>query len=74
MELNKCKRCGAFYATVNDVCPKCMNIDNLELNTFKNFVEENGNGIPVDTIANQTGISQKNINRFIGYEQVRNLD
>ena len=72
MELNKCKRCGTFYLKANDVCPKCMNIENLELNTFKNFIEANGNEIPIDTIAFQTGISNKNINIFIGYDQIKN--
>lgn len=70
MELNRCNRCGAFYATSNDVCPKCVSIDNLELSTFKNYIEENGCGNSIDTISNQTGISQKNITRFIGYENL----
>jgi len=71
MELNKCTRCGAFYATDDNVCPKCVSIDNLEFSTFKNYIEENGASFSVDTIASQTGISQKNVTRFIGYE---NLD
>jgi len=70
MDLNRCNRCGAFYTTSNDVCPKCVSIDNLELSTFKNYIEENGCNNSIDTIANQTGISQKNISRFIGYENL----
>lgn len=42
MEVVKCSRCGAFYTSNGYVCPKCTNKDNLELATFKNFVEENG--------------------------------
>ena len=70
MELNKCTRCGAFYATDDNVCPKCVSIDNLEFSTFKNYIEENGYENSIDTIASQTGISQKNISRFIGYENL----
>ena len=70
MELKKCKRCGAFYATSDDVCPKCVLKDNLELSTFKNFIEENGSDFSIDTLASETGISQKNISRFIGYENL----
>ena len=69
MELNKCSRCGAFHANENDVCPKCAGKDNLELSTFKSYIEENGIS-SIDTIATQTGIAQKNVNRFIGYQGI----
>jgi len=67
MELNKCSRCGAFHTAESDVCPKCAGKDSLELSTFKSYIEENGIS-SVDTIATQTGIAQKNVNRFIGYQ------
>ena len=67
MALNRCSRCGAFHANESDVCPKCTGKDNLELSTFKSYIEENGMS-SIDTIATQTGIAQKNVNRFIGYQ------
>lgn len=70
MELNRCSRCGAFYASEGDVCPKCAEKDNLELSTFKSYIEENGFS-SVDTIATQTGITQKNVNRFMGYQGIK---
>ena len=76
MELNKCSRCGAFHTNNGDVCAKCYNKDIFELSTFKSYVEENG-VFSIDTIATQTGISQKNINRFMKYhgtEIYNNLD
>ena len=69
MELNKCSRCGAFHTNTGDVCPKCSGKDSLELSTFKSYIEENGFS-SIDTIATQTGIAQKNVNRFIGYHGV----
>lgn len=69
MELNKCSRCGAFYANEGDVCPRCASKDNLELSTFKSYIEQNGFS-SVDTIATHTGITQKNVNRFLGYEGI----
>ena len=69
MELNKCSRCGAFHTNPSDVCPKCAGKDSLELSTFKSYIEENGFS-SIDTIATQTGISQKNVNRFIGYQGI----
>ena len=71
MEVTRCSRCGAFYTNINKgyVCPKCAVKDNMELSTFKNFVEENGLEInSLSQISNQTGISEKNLNRFLNYE------
>lgn len=69
MEANRCSRCGSFYVSLNgDVCPKCMAKETLERATFKSYIEENGNTNSIDTIATATGISQKNVNRFLGYE------
>ena len=70
MELNKCSRCGAFHASEGDVCPKCVGKDSLELSTFKSYIEENGFS-SIDTIATQTGIAQKNVNRFMGYQGIK---
>lgn len=71
MELNRCSRCGAFHTNGGDVCPKCAGKDNLELSTFKSYIEQNGVS-SIDTIATETGIAQKNVSRFLGYEGVEN--
>ena len=69
MEFTKCSRCGAFYTNNGYVCPKCSNKDNLELSTFKSFVEENGLEVnSLSQVSSRTGISEKNLNRFLDYE------
>lgn len=73
MELNKCSRCGAFHTGSGDVCPKCADKDNLELSTFKAYIEENGFS-SVDTIATSTGIAQKNVSRFLGYQSINDVE
>lgn len=73
MELNKCSRCGAFHTGSGDVCPKCMNKDNLELSTFKSYIAVNGFS-SVDMVATETGITQKNVNRFLGYQTIDSLE
>lgn len=70
MELNKCSRCGAFHTNPGDVCPKCASKDSLELSTFKSYVAENG-FTSIDIVAAQTGIAQKNISRFAGYQGIK---
>lgn len=69
MEVVKCSRCGAFYTGEGYVCSKCTNKDNFELSTFKNYVEENGVEInSLNEISKFTGISEKNLNRFLNYD------
>ena len=67
MEFKKCNRCGGFFVNAGNVCPKCSPKDNLELATFKNYIEENGLS-SIDSMAAGTGISTKNLNRFMGIE------
>lgn len=67
MELNKCCRCGAFHLSKGDVCASCVAKDNLELSTFKAYVEQNGYSSSLDNLAVATGIAPKNVNRYLGY-------
>ena len=69
MEFNRCSRCGSFYVSAGNVCPKCSQKDGFEFSTFKSYIQENGLENSLDTISNQTGISLKNLNRFVGYPE-----
>ena len=69
MDVTRCSRCGAFYTNGGYVCSKCTNKDNFELSTFKNFVEENGMELnSLNQVSASTGISEKNLNRFLNYD------
>ena len=69
MELNRCSRCGNFYVAEGNVCPKCSTKDGFEFSTFKTYIQENGLEDSLNTISNDTGISVKNLNRFLGYQE-----
>ncbi len=71
MELNKCSRCGAFYATSNNVCPNCMPKDSLEQFKLKTFLQENEAPVSLEALSNDTGISIKNLNRFISNGNIK---
>ena len=73
MEFKKCTRCGSFYISEGYVCPRCSSKDNREFSTFKNYIAENGLGDNLDIVSSETGISLKNINRFLGYPGMDNL-
>lgn len=73
MELNKCKRCGAFFASNNNVCPNCEPKDVAELSKLKNFLAENDCPNSIDILASNTGISAKNLNRFLEQEDFSSI-
>ena len=72
MELNRCNRCGSFYVSEGNVCPKCSTKDQAEFLTFKSYVQENGLENSLNTISSHTGISVKNLNRFLEYQEFQN--
>lgn len=65
MNFKKCERCGCFFATQNDVCPKCTPKDNFEMEKLKNYLNGNIKVDSITDISSNTGISAKNINRFL---------
>ncbi len=69
MELNRCSRCGSFYVAEGNVCPKCSTKDGFEFSTFKSYVQQNGFENSLNTISSDTGISVKNLNRFLQYQE-----
>ena len=72
MEFNKCSRCCNFYISNDLVCPKCKAKDAFEFETFQSYIQENGLTQNLDTISSQTGISVKNLNRFLDYSGYNN--
>ena len=72
MEFNKCSRCGNFYISNDLVCPKCKAKDAFEFETFQSHIQENGLTQNLDKISSQTGISVKNLNRFLDYSGYNN--
>ena len=74
MEFKKCCRCGNFYVSNDDVCPNCKVKDNFEFSTFKSYLDGNGLNNSLETISGETGISIKNLNRFLEYEVLQNCE
>lgn len=67
MEFKKCERCGCFFTSENMVCFNCIQKDKAEINKLKNYFDINpsieANNLNIISI--QTGISEKNLNRYI---------
>lgn len=75
MEFKKCERCGCFFTSNDNVCYNCLTKDRFEMSKFKSFVEENNlsNINSLNELSTQTGISSKNLNRFLGYEDFNDI-
>lgn len=66
MEFKKCERCGCFFTTSDNVCQNCMPRENFELSKLRNYFDENSNSNSIQDISVNTGISVKNLNRYLG--------
>ena len=70
MELKRCVRCGTFLTSNVDVCKSCEKKDLAELGKLKGFFADSYvSGISKGEISNSTGISVKNLNRYLGYDE-----
>ena len=69
MEFKKCERCGCFFLSNSDVCCNCSPKDSFEISKLKNYFEGENYSSSIDCISVQTGISVKNLNRYLGNEE-----
>ncbi len=65
MNFNKCVRCGCFFASESSVCPNCQTKDMVDMNTIQNFLKVNDMPNSIDSLASMSGVSAKNITRFM---------
>jgi len=74
MELKRCVRCGKFYDTEVEVCQDCIIKDMADMGKLKSFlVDGYTSGISKTEIAESTGISARNLDRYLGYEEFNNI-
>lgn len=74
MELKRCARCGKFYASDVEVCQECAKKDLADLSKLKGFFAEvNASEITKNDIISSTGISARNLNRYLGYEEFSSI-
>lgn len=72
MEFKKCVRCGSFFVTDGEVCQNCIPKDRLERLKFEDYIENNS-GNSADDISINTGISTRNVNRYLNQNNGQNI-
>lgn len=65
MNFNKCERCGCFFVTDGNTCPSCTPKDTNDISKLNNYFLENENKISLNELSFVTGISEKNISRYV---------
>ena len=75
MELKRCERCGSFFVSESNVCQGCVRKDSADVLKLKGFLEDVQEGIKdKDELAMYTGISIKNIDRYLNMEEFSNIE
>lgn len=74
VEARKCVRCGCMYVAETEVCSKCQTKDGADLYRLKGFVEnQEYEKITQGELAIATGITDKNLARFLGYDEFKGI-
>ena len=74
MELKKCARCGKFFASDVEVCSECEKKDLQDLSKLKGFFADSYvSGTSKLEISQYTGISARNLNRYLGYQEFADM-
>ena len=73
-DVKKCMRCGCLFTSKGDVCSNCTMKDNMDIFKLKNFLEGDFNSSTTkQQCINTTGISNKNLTRFLSYDDFSNI-
>ena len=74
MEFKKCLRCGSFFLSSTEICPKCLPKDESEIAKINDYINENNIlSCSRTNLSVNTGVSLKNINRFIDTNVIPNI-
>ena len=70
----KCVRCGCMYIAENEVCEKCQAKDGADLHRLKGIIQNPGyEGMTQGELAIVARITNKNLERFLGYEEFQGV-
>ena len=74
IEARKCARCGCMYIAETEVCSACQQKDGADLYRLKGFLSE-GSGEPITQgeLSIATGISNRNLARFLQNDELKEM-
>lgn len=74
MELDNCPRCGKLFAkNFREVCPACIKVIDQEYQTCADYLRKN-RGTTINELSDETGITIKQITKFIREGRISLID
>ena len=73
MKFNKCIRCGCFFTSLDNICPNCQHKDEVDKISLKNYLANNDIPESAESLAFNSGVELKNINRFLETKEFSRL-
>ena len=73
MNFNKCVRCGCFFQSDDMVCPNCKAKDEVDMCSLRAYLAINDIPESPESLAFQSGVDVKNINRFMQSQEFSSL-
>lgn len=74
MEFKKCERCGCFFMSNDNICCNCEAKDKIDLAKLTNYISEDITFNSLEDLSLNTGVTIKNLNRFIENDSINGLD
>ena len=65
MEVKRCARCGNFLTSYDNTCIPCSSRDKMDVQKLKTYFEDNTNTYSVKELSLNTGITEKNVTRYM---------
>ena len=73
MNFKTCMRCGCFFSSNDLVCPNCKTKDEIDKTSIKKYLENNDIPENAESLSFLSGVSVKNINRFLETKEFSSL-
>lgn len=73
MDLKKCVRCGCFFSSDNNVCYNCESKDRQDISKLNTYIGNSSEIGDINNLSFNTGVSTKNITRFIENNDIANF-
>lgn len=73
MNFRTCIRCGCFFSSEDQVCPNCKNKDEIDKISLRKYLADNDIPQNVESLSFYSGVSIKNVNRFLETKEFSNL-
>ena len=73
MNFKTCIRCGCFFSSSDSVCPNCKSKDEIDKASLKQCLANNDMPNNYESLSYLSGVSVKNINRFLDTKEFSSL-